>query len=151
MTTTTDTVAEQRAELETLYVEALADETPGSYGRVRQIASDPAIRDRIVSVRMDRDAVEGVRVLLRKDHVSTARLRELRKLQDNAEKNLAHTQAALAEAQNVTDAAKSKHDQLRGQVYQCERGIENVKYQAQMHPLAFRAVAAEVKAAGIST
>ena len=145
--TTTDTLAE----LEAAYVEALADDTPGALGRAVQIASDPVIRDRITSVSRDHEAIEHVRIILRKDHVSMKRLTELHKLRDKAKKNLRQTEAALAEAQHVADAAKREHEQLHGQVYQCERQIESIQYQATTHPLAFRAVAAEVKAAGIDT
>ena len=145
--TTTDTLAA----LENEYVKALGDESPGAHGRCMAIASDPKIRDRIVSVTRDRGSVAHVRIILRKDHVSMKRLAELRQLQDKAEKNLAQTKAALAEAQHVADAAKREHEQLHGQVYQCERQIESIQYQATTHPLAFRAVAAEVKAAGIDT
>ena len=149
MTTITD--SNTRAALEQQYVEALADESPGALGRAAQIASDPLMRDHVTSVTRDHEAIEHVRIALRKDHVSMKRLTELHKLRDKAEKNLRQTEAALAEAQHVADAAKREHEQLHGQVYQCERQIESIQYQATTHPLAFRAVAAEVKAAGIDT
>ena len=145
--TATDT--DPTVALEAAYVEALADETLGAYGRAMQIASDPAIRDHILSVRGDSSAVAHVRVLLRKDGVSLKRLRELRKLRDNSEKALAQTEAPLSEAQNVADTAKRRHEELRAKTSQCELGIESVQYQFRMYRYAGMAVAAEVKAAGI--
>ena len=146
-TTTTDTLAA----LETAYVEALADETAGAHGRAMQIASDPAIRCNIVNVQRDRDAVRHVRIALRKDRLSMKRLGELHKLRDKAETNLARTEATLAEAQNVADAAKREHEQLRAKTSECERGVEKVQYILTTQTWVARALADEVKAAGITT
>ena len=145
----TATETDQLVALEAAYIEALGDEALGAHGRAMQIASDPALRDHVVSVRMDQDAVTGLRILLRDDHVSGKRLRELRLLRDKADTKLGRAEAALADAQRDTDTAKHEHEQLEAQVGQCERGIESVQYRARAHRFAGRAVAAEIKAAGI--
>ena len=146
--TTTDT--DTLAELEAAYIEALADETAGAHGRAMQIASDPMVRDSIMSVSRDRDAVRHVRIALRQDHISAKRLGELHKLRDKAETNLARTEATLAEAQNVADAAKREHEQLRAKTSACEHSIESVRYICTTQTWVARALADEVKAAGLT-
>ena len=146
MTTTADTDA--RAELEVAYCEALADETLGGHGRAVAIASEPLLRGHIVSVSRDREAVACVRKLIR-GNASATRLSELQNLRDKADAKRAKAEAALADAQRDADAAKRDHEQLVDSIYKVGKQIEMTQHVLTMNSHARRAIADEVKAAGI--